>query len=553
MKTMHPKDLLVYRDILKLVWKYGNRSMLSSIGFEKHLEKDDTSDAQDNENHTAEDFASDLEKLGPTYVKIGQILATQLPILPAQYKQAMERLQDDVEAIPFNEVAPIIESELGSPILSLFEKIDTLPIGAGSLAQVHTATLKNETQVAIKVQRPGALKNVNENFRALEHVASTIDTMTNERYGLVEILEHTRKTLLDELDFRHEASNLSTIGRHLKKEPMILVPRPVVSLCSQRVLTMSYHPGEKVTELSPRRIDELDGDKLAGKLFRSYMHQILVQGTFHADPHPGNVLLDQQGRIILLDLGMVGHISPNMREMLTQLVLAIADGRGDQVADITIRIGEPDRTYDHMHFTQQVNNLVMQCNQNPVEGIQLGKVLLDIANICAEDRVRLPPIMTTIGKTLLNLDELARTIAPTFNPSDTVRRYSSKILTKHFRRSFSRMRLYDAAIEISRLVEEAPRRMNKLLDTIVRQDLGLKIDAIDEEKLISGFEKIANRITFGLIVAALYLSGAMTLNVEHAGPRFGDVPLLSILLFMGAFLGTGMILMTMYFKRSNKK
>ena len=128
---MHPKDLLVYRDILKLVWKYGNRSMLSSIGFEKHLEKDDTSDAQDNENHTAEDFASDLEKLGPTYVKIGQILATQLPILPAQYKQAMERLQDDVEAIPFNEVAPIIESELGSPILSLFEKIDIATAFAG--------------------------------------------------------------------------------------------------------------------------------------------------------------------------------------------------------------------------------------------------------------------------------------------------------------------------------------------------------------------------------------------------------------------------------------
>ncbi len=553
MKTMHPKDLLVYHNILKLVWKYGNRELLKSMGFEKHLDKDDQ-DTNDAKDHTAEDFAADLEKLGPTYIKIGQILATQLPILPAEYKQAMERLQDDVEPLDFNtEIVPVIESELGSPVMSVFEQIDTLPIGAGSLGQVHTATLKDGRKVAVKVQRPGARENVNDNFRALEHVASTLDNLTDHRYGFVDVLDHTRQTLLEELDFRHEAANLTAIGRSLQKEQCIVVPSPITGMSKRRLLVMTYHGGEKVTDLTPRRIAELDGASLSSSLFRSYLYQILVKGTFHADPHPGNVLLDDQGRIVLLDLGMVGHLSPNLREMLTQLVLAIADGRGDQAADIVIRIGEADRTYDHMHFTQRINSLVMQCRQNNTEGIDLGRVLLDIANICAQNRVRIPPIFSTIGKALLNLDELVSILAPTFNPSDSVRKYASKILTRHFRRSFSRMRMYDAAIEISRLFEEAPRRINKLLDTIVRQDRGFKIDAIDEEQLIQGFEKIANRITLGLIVAALYLSGAMIMNVEHAGPRIFGIPLLSILLFVAAFAGTWMIFMAMYFKRSSRK
>lgn len=551
--TLAPHNLKVYRDILRLIWRYGNREVLQSIGFHKHLDDADSDHAAVEVDAQAEQLTHDLEQLGPTYVKIGQVLSTQLTILPTRYKEALARLQDDVKPAPFPEIQKVLEHELGSPILSTFAHLDTVPSGAGSLAQVHRAVTLDGMQVAVKVQRPGAKEQIEQDFEALAHVAGTLDTLTSGRYHFADVLEHTRTTLMRELDFRMEASNLTTIGGLLKDDELIVIPRPILALTSERVLTMEYLEGIKVTSLTPRQVDELDGQELAEHLFEAYLNQILVHGIFHADPHPGNVLVDDRGRLILLDLGMVGHVAPRMRELLTQLVLAITDGRGDQVADIATRIGEPDRNFDHMRFTRRISDLVMERYRSSVEGLGIGNVVLDISAICAEDRVSIPPTLTMIGKTLLNLDQIAHAICPKFNPRKSIQRNAQSILSKQFRRSLTRTRFMDAAIEISRLLEDAPRRLNKLLDMLSRHDRGFKIDAIDEERLISGFEKIANRITYGLIVASLYLAGAIIMSGDLAGPRMGGVPLLSAVAFILAAAGTVLILMGMYVNSGPKK
>ena len=535
--ALAPENLKVYKNILTLIWRHGDRKLLGQIGLGKLVGGKD-----DDEHADPGRLADDLEKLGPTYIKIGQILSTQLDILPPEYMEAMARLQDDVEPLPFPEILPIIEHGIGAPIMSVFSYIDTNPIGAASLGQVHRGTLLDGRDVAIKVQRPGAEEQIAKDFEGLRHVAHSLDGMTEQRYNLEAMIEHTRKILESELDYTHEASNLLRMRSLTEDEESIIVPAPVRSLCSQKVLVMDFLEGEKVDSLSPRRLDEIDGPGLAKMMFRKYLDHILVEGFYHADPHPGNVLIDEQGRILLLDLGMVGRLSPQFRERLTQLVLAIVDGRGDDAAEVAIAIGQPQDGYDRDAFTREISNLVLESYSRNIDGLNIGGVVLKIADVCGQFHVQIPPELSTIGKALLHLNELGQTLDPSFNPASCIREHTLPILWQDFWKALSPNAFFDEIFEIKRLAKVLPNRINTILEQLSREDHGFKIDAIDEDRLIGGFEKVANRITYGLIIAALFIAGAMVMNVDKVGWRIGGLPALSWIMFIVGALGIVLVL-----------
>jgi predicted unusual protein kinase regulating ubiquinone biosynthesis (AarF/ABC1/UbiB family) len=397
-----PSNLVVYKRILGLVWKYAGSHALAGSGLDKEQEPEDLPDGEP----TPDELAHDLEKLGPTYVKIGQLLSTQLNVLSKPYVEALSRLQDHVEPFEYDLVRETFTEEFSQPPEELYASFDREPIAAASLGQVHKATLHTGEAVAVKVQRPGARKQVAEDFDALMHVAALIDAHFDNKYELRKMLRHTRTLLERELDYQQEASNLRNIGRLLEREQSITVPEPVDPLCSTRVLTMQFIEGKKITDIGPLRRMEVGGEKLAETLFHSYLDQILIHGFFHADPHPGNVLMTGDNRIALIDLGMVGRIAPRMREDLLQLVLAVVDGRGDEAADLAGKIGTPSRAYDHPTFKQEISDLVMSHHTSSVKGLKFGQVMLDIAAICGQRDVGIPPEIATIGKTLLNLDQI---------------------------------------------------------------------------------------------------------------------------------------------------
>lgn len=537
--AISPKNLTAYNHILGLIWKYGNRHVLKSIGLTK---LPGFGGKDDDERPGPEDLADDLEQLGPTYIKIGQLLSAQLNILPPEYMEAMSRLQDDVKPIPFEEMAPIIEAGLGNPIRSVFSDIDTIPIGSASLGQVYKATLMDGTPVAVKVQRPGVEDQIADDFEALGHLAHAIDGLTRNRYELVEIADHTRRQIESELDYTREADNLVKMRRLMSGVDRVAVPKPYLSLCSRRVLVMAFLPGERLTELSPKRIDEMQGDELANVLFKKYLDHILVDGFFHADPHPGNVLVSDQNDLVLLDLGMVGRIPPRMRAKLTQLVLAIIDGRGEDAGEAAIQIGEPKQGYDRNAFTRAISDLVLLHYNNSIDQMKIGDVVLQIAQLCGEHHVKVPPLLSTVGKTLLNLDQLGQTLSPGFNPQNAIREHTTPIIWKDFWQALSPTAFLGEVYEVKRLAQNLPFRLNAMIDTLAREDRGIKIDAIDEVELIRGFEKIANRITYGLIIAALFISGAMVMNIENAGWEVGNVPVLSIAMFVAGTIGIVIVL-----------
>ncbi|HKP92733.1 MAG TPA: AarF/UbiB family protein [Chthoniobacterales bacterium] len=539
--SLKPQHLNRYRQIAWLFMKYGRSDLVKESGLEGTLAAEQR--VTPKEAAKAGELADDLEKLGPTFVKLGQLLSTRVELLPQAYLEALARLQDKVEAFSFGEVEKIVESELGVRMSKAFSDFEATPMAAASLGQVHKARLRDGRQVAVKVQRPGIRDAMFEDLDAIDEIAEFLDnhTASGKRYGFCQMLDEFRKSLVRELDYRQEANNLTTIGQNLASFERIVVPEPIADYSSSRVLTMEYVYGKKVTDLSPLARMEFDGAGLAEELFRAYLQQILVDGFFHADPHPGNVFLTEDYRIALIDLGMVGRIMPALQEQLLQLLLAISEGRGDDAANIAIKVGEQREDFTEKEFTRRISEIVAQQQGATVAQMQVGRLVLEVTQASGENGIRVPPELTMLGKTLLNLDQVGRAIEPSFDPNASIRRNAAQIMQQRLMKSLSPGNLFSGVLELKDLVQRLPARLNKIIDAIANNELKVSVDAIDEKTLVVGFQKVANRITVGLIIAALIVGAAMLMRVETSF-RIWGYPGLAILLFLFA-AGAGVILL----------
>jgi predicted unusual protein kinase regulating ubiquinone biosynthesis (AarF/ABC1/UbiB family) len=539
--SLKPQHLNRYRQIAWLFVKYGRSDLMKDAGLEETLEAEQR--VTPKEAAKASELADDLEKLGPTFIKLGQLLSTRVELMPRAYLEALARLQDKVEPFPFDEVEKIVTSELGVRMSKAFSDFEVAPMAAASLGQVHKARLRDGRQVAVKVQRPGIRDAMLEDLDALDEIAEFLDnhTAAGKRYEFCQMLDQFRKSLLRELDYRLEASNLTTIGEHLKEFEHIVVPEPIPDYVTSRVLTMQYVHGKKITDLNPLARMEFDGNALAEELFRAYLQQILVDGFFHADPHPGNVFLTDDYRIALIDLGMVGKIMSGLQEQLLQLLLSIAEGRGDDAADIAIKISDRKEDFAEREFKHAIAEIVAKQQGATVEQMQVGRLVLEVTQVSGENGVRVPAELTMLGKTLLNLDQVGRTIAPDFDPNASIRRNAGQIMQQRLLKSLSPGNLFSGVLELKDLVQRLPARLNKIIDAIANNEMKISVDAIDEKTLVLGFQKVANRITVGLIIAALIVGAAMMMRVETSF-RIWGYPGLAILLFLAA-AGAGVFLL----------
>jgi ubiquinone biosynthesis protein len=551
--SLKPQHLNRYRQIAWLLIKYGRADLAKESGLHETL----TAEQQvtPKEAAKAEELANDLEKLGPTFVKLGQLLSTRVELMPRAYLDALSRLQDKVEPFGFGDVEKIVSSELGIRMSKAFADFEATPIASASLGQVHRARLRDGRAVAVKVQRPAIRDAVLEDLDALEEIASFLDTRTEfgKRYQFCQMLEQFRKSLLRELDYRQEAQNLSVLREQLARFRRIIVPEPITDYCTSRVLTMEYVPGKKITDMNPLARMEFDGAALAEDLFRAYLEQILVHGFFHADPHPGNVFLTEDYRVALLDLGMVGRITPRLQEDLLQLLLAISEGRGEEASQIAVKIGDPREDFDGKAFTRRISEIVAVQKSATVSQMEVGRLVLEVTQVSAENGVRVPPELTMLGKTLLNLDQVGRALEPDLDPNASIRRNAAEILRQRLLKSLSPGNLFSGVLEIKDLLQRLPARLNKFIDALANNELKVSVDAIDERKLMIGFQKVANRITVGLVVAALIVGAALLMRVE-TNFRIWGYPGLAIIFFIAA-AGCGVVLLIniLFYDKSNKE
>ena len=533
--SLKPAHLKRYKDIAVLLVKYGRADLAKGIGIDEELARPSAAEAVPPK---AEELARDLEKLGPTFIKLGQLLSTRADLLPVAYIDALARLQDDVEPFSFAEVERIVTEELGARISKAFAEFDAAPLAAASLGQVHRAVLRDGRVVAVKVQRPGVREQIIDDLDAFTEVAQLLDKHleAGRLYQFEKMVEEFRKSILRELDYRREAQNLVTLSENLAEFDRIVVPSPILDFTTGRILTMDFVFGQKITALSPLEKIDIDGARLADELHRAYLKQILIDGFFHADPHPGNVFLTDDGRVALIDLGMVGWISSAMQENLLKLLLAISEGKGEEAAERAAEIGEKLETFDETEFRRRVVELVGEYQNARLEQIQVGKVVMEVSQVSAAAGMRLPPELTMLGKTLLHLDEIGRTLDPTFDPNASVRKNAAELLQRRMRKSASPANLYSSLLEAKDFVQKLPARINKVLDILANNQLRLNVDAVDERLLIDGLHKIANRIALGVILAALIIGAALLMQVATPFRIFG-YPGLAILLFLAAAFG----------------
>lgn len=482
----------------------------------------------------AEAFVRDLETLGPTFIKLGQVLSTRPDLLPPAYIAALERLQDEVRPIPFEDYLAQLEAGLGMPARRIFKSVDPVPLGTASLAQVHAATLRDGCRVAVKVQRPGLASRVESELATIERILAPIGMLggLERRYGFGDWLGEFSAALREELDYLQEAANLDLFGARLRDYPRISVPSPFWDYTSRTVLTMELAEGIRVTDIPGVLRPELDGAGLAAELMRAYLDQVFNHGLIHADPHPGNVVLTPGHRIILLDLGMVAHVSPRMRGHLLKLVLASVDGRGEQVAELMAHMGTRLEDFDEAGLVRDVGRCVARYSS----GVSLegeGALLATLLRAGAKRGLRPPPELAMLGKTLLNLESVSDALDPGGSLSEVLAGERDALVARRLAQGFSPGRLATEAAELQGLVREAPQRLSMLLRTLADNRFRVQVTGLEEARLIEGIQKIANRITAGVIAAAMIVGAALIMDVPTRFRLFG-YPALALALFLAA-------------------
>ncbi|HEU5176866.1 MAG TPA: AarF/UbiB family protein, partial [Burkholderiales bacterium] len=469
--SLNPHHLRHYKDLALLLFKYGRRDLVKRAGLTELLPQE--ADRDQRAAAAAEQLAADVERLGPTYIKLGQLLSTRPDVIPPAYAKALARLQDRCEPLPFAEIEAVLAQELGL-VASRALRVDREPLATASMSQVHRASLEDGREIVLKVQRPGLREQVLADLEALADIARFLHQRTDfcSRYGVDLMFEEFRKSLLRELDFRQEAMHLFTLSANLREIEEIILPQPIIGYTTSRVLAMEFIPGTKVTELTRLARRELDGERLVDALFRAYLKQILRDGLFHADPHPGNVFLiggplggadsgAADTRIALIDLGMVARLAPALQERLLQVLLAVSDNQPEEAAKALLAMGECREGADIPGFHRGVAELLAQHHEMSYQPPQVGRAVLMLLKTAGDNAIRLPVELAMIGKTLLSLDQIAHVLAPHFDPNAAIRRHATDITREQMGRDLSAASLFSAAVEAKNFVQRLPTRVNR--------------------------------------------------------------------------------------------
>jgi ubiquinone biosynthesis protein len=458
-------------------------------------------------------FRETLEELGTTFVKLGQLLSSRPDLLPDVYIHELEKLVDDVPPVPYAEIREVIAREIG---LERFASIQERPLASASIAQIHGALLADGRDVVIKVRRPGIVEQVELDLELLRKTAG----LAERRSGTAQLLQlraladELQQHLRAELDFQEEAHNSKLIAEVLDEyRDDLFVPRVVDPYVTPEVLVLERIDGVKVEDdapLEPERAAEL-----ARSFFRAYIRQVTVKGVYHADPHRGNVLLTPDGRLALLDFGLIGRLDDDTRASLALLLLAVAQNRADDVADLILGISLTTAESDESGFVHALRRKLPRYHWRPLEGIRTGEGLADLQRLCLEHGIALPTSFALVGKTLSQAESIARSLDPTLDPVEVLRSEGWRVLAAEGERRLEPNQLLALTFTQLQPLMRLPRRFAQLVQKVEQGSLKVGIAPVELEDFEHLLRSTANRIGAALIVSALLVSSALMARVDH--------------------------------------
>jgi ubiquinone biosynthesis protein len=524
-KTRH---IGAYRDLLLLFTRYGRKDFRLSVNAEDFLAAEaDPGEIEPDVKARADAFATALKKMGPTYVKFGQLLSTRPDVVPQEYIIALEQLQDDLEPFSYGDVERIVEQELNVRISKAFHSFEATPLAAASLGQVHRAVLRDGRDVVVKVQRPNVSEQVHRDLEVFTDIAVELEKHTDigRKMNLVAAIDQAKLVMFSELNYLQEARNAETLRRNLAQFPQIYIPGVVDDYTSPRVLTTELVRGRKVSKLTPLSLVEGNYAELASVLTQAYLKQICVDGVWHSDPHPGNVFVreDDEGnpQLVLLDFGMVSRISQEFQDEVIKLLLAISSNRGGDVADACIRMCEAQERFDQVKFTREISTLVAAVHDASARDINTGQLIFTVIGIANNNELKAPAELTMLAKTLLHLDAITKILDEDYDPQGVIRDYAEQLMTQKLAQKFNPRNFYPALLDLNQLALDLPHRAREIVDLTATGRLTFGIKLAQAEEFLAGIHKVANRITVGVVIAALLLSASLMMRVPTRFTIFG--------------------------------
>ncbi|AFY70702.1 ABC-1 domain-containing protein [Thalassoporum mexicanum PCC 7367] len=458
-----------------------------------------------------------LIELGPTFVKLGQILSTRPDLLAPEYIEALETLQSDVPGLSWSEIAPILEAELSKPIVDSYAEVEEKAIAAGSLGQVHKGKLLDGQVVAIKVQRPGIQRIIEEDLEVLRSLAQFFSgDALGEAYDLEALVEEFSNSITGELDFTREARNTEELTNNLAnselwKPGQVIIPKVYWQLTSTKVLTLEWIDGVKInqTELpAPKR------KELAALAAKVVMQQILLDGFFHADPHPGNFFYvgdDKQIRLAMIDCGMVSRMDPRTKSILTDLLIGIVYEQPRQVAQAVRELGFAKLAIDIKAIESAFDRLLRRFYTRPLEEIDLSELLNEALRIPRENKIQMPGSIGLFVKAIANVEGIARNLDPLFPFIDVARPVVEKAIQQRILNSASLQSVTYNSLYLSRALIQIPQQIETLADRLERSELGLNLNWQDQESFQRSLSRSFRRLGLAMLAVGGMLSGSMLL------------------------------------------
>ena len=517
-----------YREIARVLVKHGLGWMLVSLGLPEHLRRHEELTPRD---HAPAHIREMLEELGPTFVKLGQLLSMRPDIIPETYVVELSKLQDTAPTVPFDQIRAVVESEFCVPLNTLFSEFDEVPIAAASLGQVHRAKLPDGTSVIVKVQRPNIVDMVDTDIEILRKRAAFLEDHWEKArtYGVAEIVDEFATTIHEEMDYTREASNTERLRENTESEKGIHVPRVFQEVSSMRVLTLEEMQGIKVTEVIEHPLPHAKMRELADRLASSFLKQIFVDGFFHADPHPGNILITPEDDIALVDCGMVRRLDVENKAAAISMLMAFEQQNTRLLADEILYMGIAQSEVDVRRFSRDLGKVLRAYYDVRSRSIDMGRLLTRVLSVSASYGIRLPVAFAVMAKVLTGVDSICSRLDPDFNFTEVARRCVGQAVRSGLRSESTLNDLYRAMASMRDLFIALPEQLERLMRKAVEGTLRIEFKHQGLEEVEATFARSANRIAVALIVAGTIVGSSLVVSAGKGSKGWFGLPQLGLL------------------------
>lgn len=542
--TKHYRHFQRYNEIIRVISTHGFGYLLELSGIRKVMHWPwHHQEIPEFPLNIAKRFRMMLTELGPTFIKFGQVLSTRPDMLPVQYISQLELLQDQVLPIDFCKIKQTVETELGQPLELVFKKFNPDPLASASIGQVHEAVLTSGERVAVKVQRPGIVKTIETDLEIMYDVAGFIETRSEwgKLYKIRDFITEFARTIRDELDYIIEAKNAERFHKNFEGDRSVLIPKVHWKWTSKRVLVLDYVIGWKITASAQLEQNRIDKPEIAHKLSKIFFKQILIDGFFHADPHPGNIMISKEGVILLIDFGMVGRLDGWMKDRLVKIVLSILRRDVNTLLMVLNEFSSKPLKGSQHQLKRELYYLLDRYYNRPLKDIELSTLFRELLELSSRFQIRPPQELALIARCLVLLDNIITKLNPDTSLLELAKPFGPRLVLEKFTPENMKNVLLEYLLDLTTAVTRLPGKATELLQMASDGELKFKIEQHHFDLFISQLMILGNRLSSSIIIAAIII-GSSLISFKTAASLFGRLPIAEIGFFIALVMGIWLLI-----------